>query len=110
MASSSAIVQQGQRALQTLKNYRQKVRYNESRMTGAAIATAGGGIAGAVDAYFDEPQILGLPATPIVSAGLLLAGLFDAVPGAVEIAELGKGGLAYAVGSMAFKKVNGWEG
>jgi hypothetical protein len=109
MASSTAIVAQGQRALQTLKNYRQKVRLNEQRTTGAVIAIAGGGVAGAVDAYFDEPKLMGIPATPVVASALLLAGLFDAVPGGLEVAEFGKGALSYAVGSLAFKKVNGWE-
>lgn len=109
MANASKIVAQGERAIQTLRNYRAKVKLNEQRSMGAAIAVMGGGVAGAVDGYFNEPKLAGVPATPVVSSVLLLAGLFDAVPGAVEVAEFGKGGLAYALGSLAFKKVNEWE-
>lgn len=98
------LAERADRAVATLRNYRQKARLSEARVIGGLETVAGGAAAGFVDGYFEEPKIMGLPATPLVSFGALLLGLGEFVPGAEHLAALGNGGAAYAVGSAAFKK------
>jgi len=97
------------RAVATLKNIRSRNKMQAQGVIGFAEQVGGGVLAGAADAYLDEPQILGLPAVPLVSAIVGLVGLSEVVPGAEHFASLGAGGLAYAAGSATFKKVNEYE-
>jgi hypothetical protein len=109
VATERQTLARADRAIVTLRNMRAKARLNMQRTYGMGAALAGAAAAGAADAYLDEPKVVGFPATPLASAGLMLLGLFDVVPGAEYIAQAGLGGACYSVGALTFKKVNEFE-
>jgi hypothetical protein len=103
------IVERADRAVVQLKNYKRKAAMSEARITHFVEGSAGAVMAGAADAYFDEPKILGLPAVPVVSGIAAMLGMFEIIPGGEHLAAVGGGGLQYALGSLAFKKVDEWQ-
>ena len=103
-AGIQRLTERADRAIATLRNHRAKARASEARIVSALESVGGGGIAGFLDGYLNEPQLFGLPATPIVSGVALVLGLSEALPGSEHLAAIGNGGFAYAVGSAAFKK------
>jgi len=103
------IVEKADRAVVQLKNYKRKAAMSEARMVHFVEGAGGAIAAGAADAYFNEPKMFGVPAVPVVSALTALLGMFEVIPGGEHLAAIGGGGLHYALGSLAFKKVDEWE-
>ena len=103
------LAERADRAVVQLKNYRHKAKTNEARVVSFVEGAAGAAAAGAADAYFDEPTVLGLPAVPLVSFGVALLGITELLPGAEHFAAVGAGGAHYAIGALTFKKVNEYE-
>lgn len=103
------LAERADRAVATLRNSRLKARANEARTVAFVEGAAGAALAGAADAYFDEPKLMGLPAVPLITFGVALLGVTELVPGAEHLAAIGGGGAHYALGSLVFKKVNEYE-
>ena len=77
----------------TVSRMRRKQRENAAQfmMVGEAVAGAAG--AGAIDAYFDNPEVLGVDATAVASGVGVLVGLSADFPGARDMAMICLGGL-----------------
>lgn len=77
----------------TVNRMRKKQRENASHFMAVGEAIGGAAGAGAIDAYFDQPEILGIDATAVVSGVGVLVGLSSDFPGARDLAMICLGGL-----------------